>query len=90
MSGMGAVRETGQRILTRLRGWPRWARIPIGVLFMVGGVLGFLPVLGLWMLPLGLAVLAIDIPLAARAYRWLRRQSFRVLRWIRSWRKSRA
>ena len=28
----------------------------------VGGVLGFLPILGFWMLPLGLAVLAIEFP----------------------------
>jgi hypothetical protein len=90
MGGMGAVRDTGRRILARLQGWPRWARIPIGVLLVIGGFLGFLPVLGLWMLPLGLAVLAIDIPLAGRASRWLRRQAFRALRWIKSWRKSRA
>ena len=27
-----------------------------------GGMLGFLPVLGVWMLPLGLALLAYDVP----------------------------
>lgn len=34
----------------------------IGVCFMVGGVFGFLPVLGFWMLPLGMAFVALDIP----------------------------
>ena len=32
---------------------------------MVGGVFGFLPVLGFWMFPLGLAFIALDIPFTA-------------------------
>lgn len=40
----------------------RWLRIPLGLLFILGGVFSFLPVLGLWMLPLGLLLLAIDLP----------------------------
>jgi hypothetical protein len=38
-------------------------RVPLATLLMAGGVLGFLPVLGFWMIPLGLLVLAIDLPL---------------------------
>jgi hypothetical protein len=37
-------------------------RIPAGVALTVGGVLGFMPILGFWMVPLGLAVLAQDVP----------------------------
>jgi hypothetical protein len=37
-------------------------RIPLAILLLLGGVFSFLPVLGLWMLPLGLLVLAVDIP----------------------------
>lgn len=37
-------------------------RIPLGLLLIAGGVLSFLPVLGIWMLPLGFLLLAIDIP----------------------------
>jgi hypothetical protein len=37
-------------------------RIPLSLLLIFGGIFSFLPVLGIWMLPLGLAVLAIDIP----------------------------
>src|ERR1700761_7521534 len=37
-------------------------RIPMGVALMAGGVAGFLPILGFWMLPLGLAVIAHDVP----------------------------
>jgi len=37
-------------------------RIATGVLLTLGGVLSFLPILGIWMLPLGLALLADDVP----------------------------
>lgn len=43
-----------------------WVRVPIGVLLIVGGALGFLPILGFWMIPLGLALLALDITLLRR------------------------
>jgi len=36
-------------------------RIALGVALCVGGLLGFLPILGFWMLPLGLLVLSIDL-----------------------------
>ncbi|MEM7471191.1 MAG: hypothetical protein AAF340_07555 [Pseudomonadota bacterium] len=46
----------------RARGW--WiVRLPLAILFIIGGILSFLPVLGLWMLPLGLLLLAVDLPL---------------------------
>jgi hypothetical protein len=41
-------------------------RIPVGVALTAGGVLGFLPVLGFWMVPLGLAVMAQDVPVMRR------------------------
>ena len=53
----------------------RWLRIPMGMLLTVGGVLGFLPIFGFWMLPIGLALLAEDIPL-------LRSGRSRILDWI--------
>jgi hypothetical protein len=63
-----------------LRGRLRYVRIPVGLLLVAGGFVGFLPVLGFWMIPLGLLVLAVDIPLLrpvvsatlVRARRWLR------------------
>ena len=48
----------------------RLLRILIGILLMIGGLFAFLPVLGFWMIPLGMLVLSIDIP---RVRRWRRR-----------------
>lgn len=45
----------------------RWVRIPAGLLLMLGGVFSVLPVLGLWMLPFGLLLLAEDVTLLRRA-----------------------
>lgn len=39
----------------------RLVRIPLGILLVLGGIFSFLPVLGIWMLPLGLLLLALDI-----------------------------
>ncbi|MFT8712141.1 hypothetical protein [Komagataeibacter rhaeticus] len=50
-------------------------RLVLGCLLAVGGVFSFLPVLGLWMLPLGLILLAEDVP-------FFRRLSARMLEWI--------
>lgn len=56
----------------RLKTHPNhWLRKTVGILLVIGGLLGFLPVLGYWMLPLGLALLAVDWPWARRAYRRL-------------------
>ncbi len=44
-----------------------WVRVPAGIALTGGGVLGFLPVLGFWMLPIGLALLAYDVPADAPA-----------------------
>lgn len=44
----------------------RIGRIIVGVLLCIGGILGFLPVLGFWMFPLGLFVLSVDFPVVRR------------------------
>lgn len=53
----------------------RWVRVPAGVLLIAGSLLSILPLFGLWMLPLGLVLLAEDVPM-------LRRARDRVLDWI--------
>jgi hypothetical protein len=40
----------------------RWVRVPAGILLVAVGILGFLPIIGFWMIPLGLALLSLDIP----------------------------
>ena len=49
-------------------------RIPIGVGLIGGGIIGFLPILGFWMIPLGLAVLAPDVPPLRRPLIWALRK----------------
>lgn len=52
------------RLLKWLRNpYARLVRIPLGLLLVVGGILSILPLLGIWMLPLGLLLLAVDVPL---------------------------
>jgi len=46
-----------------------YLRKTVGGTFLVGGLFGFLPVVGYWMIPVGLALLAVDFPLARRLYR---------------------
>jgi hypothetical protein len=61
-----------------LRPEAKWLRIPLGLLLIVGGFLGFLPILGFWMVPLGALLLAEDFPL-------VRRPTIRALDAIESW-----
>jgi purine-cytosine permease-like protein len=39
-----------------------WLRVPLGIVLAIAGIFGFLPVLGFWMTPLGVALIAIDLP----------------------------
>lgn len=42
----------------------------LGLLLIIGGILGFLPILGFWMIPLGVAVAMLDlVPLYRSALR---------------------
>lgn len=38
-----------------------WLRLPVAAVLILCGLLGFLPIVGFWMLPLGLLVLALDV-----------------------------
>ena len=55
-----------------------YVRIPLAFLLVVGGFLSFLPVLGLWMLPLGLLLFAQDVAVLqkplARTLGWVERK----------------
>jgi hypothetical protein len=56
-----------------------WLRTIAAALLMLGGLLWFLPVLGIWMLPLGLLLLAGEFPALKR---WLVGMAMRVERWL--------
>lgn len=61
-----SIRVRLRRMLVRIRrSVPNGFRLPLGILLCIGGILGFLPILGFWMLPLGVALIAMDV-------RWLR------------------
>jgi hypothetical protein len=57
----------------------RLVRIPLAILLVLGGIFSILPVLGLWMLPLGLLLIAQDVP-------FLQKPLARIMGWIeRKW-----
>ncbi|MGR3713137.1 MAG: hypothetical protein ACU0A6_08465 [Shimia sp.] len=65
-------KPTLKRRIRRFLAWvrlrvPNGFRFGLGVLLMLCGLVGFLPVVGFWMLPLGAAIVAMDI-------RWLKRK----------------
>ena len=58
-------------------------RVALGGLFVAGGAVGFLPVVGYWMVPVGLAILAIDFPPVRRFHR---RSTVKLGNWLhRRW-----
>jgi hypothetical protein len=48
-----------------------WRRRALGSAFVLGGCFSFLPILGAWMLPVGLAILSVDNHPLRRARRRL-------------------
>lgn len=66
-------------------------RFPLALILIAGGVFSFLPLLGVWMLPLGLLLLAVDLPILrgpiSALIIWARRKGHRLaVRW-RHWRQ---
>ncbi len=72
--------ERGARFIKWIRQpSSRLIRIPLSVLLILGGIFSFLPILGIWMLPLGLLLIAQDVPL-------LQKPLAQMLGWIeRKW-----
>lgn len=51
---------------------PPGVRSVLGIVLIIAGIFGFLPILGFWMIPLGGALIALDIPpLRRRLLAWL-------------------
>jgi len=64
----------------------RTGRSVLGAALVVGGILGFLPILGFWMLPLGLFILSYDSPRVRRMRRraevWFMRRAY-LCHWLK-------
>ena len=71
---MASVRILNRRVKVPAS---RKARTALGGGLVAGGTLGFLPILGFWMIPAGLVVLAVD---SARVRRFNRRATVKVVR----------
>lgn len=54
---------------------PPGVRSGLGLVLIAAGMLGFLPILGFWMIPLGLFFIALDVPALRRRVRR------RLVRW---------
>lgn len=62
-------KTTGENLNFVVKQWAQWVenhfppgiRSLVGLVLCAGGVFGILPILGFWMIPLGIAVIAVDI-----------------------------
>ena len=65
----------------------RWVRIPVGLFFIACSFFWFMPIVGLEFLPIGLLLIAQDIPFlrepVGRFTLWLERQWMKLKRWWR-------
>lgn len=52
--------------IARLRRASRLVRLPVGILMILAGFAWFLPVVGFWMLPIGVVLLAEELPITRR------------------------
>ncbi len=71
----------------------RWRilRLPLALLFIAGGFMSFLPLLGVWMIPVGLLLLAVDLPfLRGPISAFVVRARRRISLWVRWFRAVRA
>jgi hypothetical protein len=91
-------RETPDRV-SRAIHWlrspeSRWVRIPLAIVFIAAAFLGpVLPVVGLELLPIGLLLIAQDVPFlkkpVGRAMLWLERKWLELRKRYREWRDRR-
>src|SRR5687767_918036 len=75
--------------ITRLIRWlrsprSRWIRVPLGILCIIASFFWFLPVIGVELFPIGLLLIAQDVP-------FLRRPAAKLLLWLEDmWRELRS
>lgn len=93
----GLERETPDSVSRAIR-WlrdpkSRWVRLPLGILFILASFLWFLPVLGIEFLPIGLLLVAQDVPFlrkpVGKMMLWLEDRWVALRRAFRRWRSRR-
>ena len=68
--GKSSLKGRSQRFLVFVRRRvPVGLRLVLGLILIIGGIFGFLPIVGFWMIPLGIMVAALDIK---PVLRWLK------------------
>lgn len=80
----GLEEETSDRVTNIIRSLrapsSRWVRVPLGILCIIASFFWFLPVVGVEFFPIGLLLIAQDVP-------FLRRPAARFLLWLEAkWR----
>ena len=74
-------------VMLRRDSW-RAVRVPMALICILGGMLWFLPLFGLWMLPFGLLLLAVDVPVLRGPISVLViRSRRRINKWRSRWRR---
>lgn len=63
----------------------KWVRIPMGFVLIVAGCFGYLPIIGIELIPLGLLLIAQDVPFlrkpVAELMLWLERKWIQLREW---------
>ena len=67
----------------KLKALPPTIRQIIAILLIILGFFGFLPIIGFWMIPLGLMLLAIDFPWAKRILTSAKYQYRKVVKYFK-------
>ncbi|MEQ8195590.1 MAG: hypothetical protein RIB59_13980 [Rhodospirillales bacterium] len=72
-----ALRREIEIVARKMTRWshdhlPPGVRSIAGVLLFIGGCFGFLPILGFWMIPVGVMLIMLDLPvLRHKVIRWM-------------------
>ncbi len=78
MSIRDKIKEINARVQSYAGRLPPGLRLVLGILLISGGILGFLPILGFWMIPVGISVAALDAVPLYRIVRYGRAEARKI------------